>query len=68
MATFFNSREKISLLLSHQGRNGVDISSSEVEMWSFFASQVAAPLTFAQSRSALCFLTFVLLFFHVHAQ
>lgn len=29
----------------------------------FFTSQVTNPLTFAQSRSALCFLTFVLLFF-----
>lgn len=64
----FILREKVSLLLSHQGRNCVDISSWEVEMCSFFTFQVADPLTFAKNRSALCFLTFALLFFHVHAQ
>lgn len=33
-----------------------------------FTFLIADPLTFAQSRSALCFLAFVLLFSRVHAQ
>lgn len=64
MATFFSFKgKKTSLLLSHQGRNCDDISSSEIEMCIFLTSPVADPLTFVQNRSALCFLTFVLLFF-----
>lgn len=51
----FPLREKMSLVLSHQGRDCVDISS----FWSF---QESGPLTFAQDGSALCFLLCFYLF------